>query len=455
MTAAAARTILAIAYFFPPLGGGGVQRTVQFLKHLRPLGWRSEVVTGRAADYWVLDPSLAAQVPPDTVVHRTRALTGHALLGRGRRPGSAPRPVAAGPGAPPAPAVRSTRFFARLRRLSSSLLVPDAYVGWFPFALAAARARLVRGGVDILFTTSSPDTAHLVGLVLRERFAIPWVADFRDPWVRRLTFTAPTRFHRCLHQWLERRVLERADRVVVTNEATRDDFLARHAGIPAARFAVIPNGYDPEDIASLREYSRERAAAPAGAAGTRRLVLAHTGLLSGKRTLAPLTAALGELFSARPDLRSRLAVRQIGPRENVNDELVAAAGLADVVEFAGPVDHARVLVEMAAADILLLLEADEPAGSLITPGKIFEYLASGRPLLALVPEGPAATLVRAAGGGAVVAPRDAAGAAEVLARWLDHGLPAPPPRAELLAPYARPALAAQLAALLDELTASG
>lgn len=324
--------------------------------------------------------------------------------------------------------------------------MPDAYVGWFPFALAAARARLARGGVDVLFTTSSPDTAHLVGLVLRERCAVPWVADFRDPWVRRLTFSAPTRFHLRLHEWLERRVLERADRVVVTNEETREDFLTRHAGIPRSRFAVIPNGYDPEDVAPLREHSR----APVAGA-SRRLVLVHAGLLSGKRTLAPLVAALRELFRARPDLRPRLLVRQIGPRENVNDALVAAAGLDDVVEFNGPVHHARVLAEMAAADVLVLIEADEPAGSLITPGKIFEYLVSGRPLLALVPSGPAAALVRATGGGEVVTPSDSSGIAQVLGGWLDHGPPPPPPRGEILVAYARPALAARLAALLDEL----
>jgi len=474
MTIGTERTVLFIAYFFPPLGGGGVQRTLQFVKHLRPLGWRSEIVTGRAAEYWVLDPGLAAQVPPDTVIHRTRALTGWALLGRGRRPAGAPSGSGL-PAAPvvPAPVVRSSRSFARLRRLSAAFLIPDAYAGWLPFALAAARERVDAGGVDVLLTTSSPDTGHLVGLVLRERTGVKWVADFRDPWVRRLTFAAPTRFHRRLHEWLERRVLERADRVVVTNEATRDDFLARHPAIPAARFAVIPNGYDPEDLAPLREYSRERAAMPAAmpaavpaavpaampAAGqtpaARPLVLAHTGLLSGKRTLAPLAAALAQLFAARPDLRPHLRVRQIGPRESVNDAIVARAGLGDVVAFTPPVDHARVLREMAAADILLLLEADEPAGSLITPGKIFEYLASGRPILALVPEGPAASLVRAAGGSAVVAPRDVEGVARVLAGWLDRGLPVPPERAEFLAPYARPALAARLAALLDALAPSG
>jgi glycosyltransferase involved in cell wall biosynthesis len=392
----------------------------------------------------VVDRGLAAEVPEDTVIHRTRAATGPGLLALAGRRRSGLR---AGAGEP----VRSSRTFGWLRRLSSFFLVPDAYAGWFPFALGRARSRLNQGDIDVLMTTSSPDTAHLVGLVLRERLPVPWVADFRDPWVRRLTFRAPTRLHLALHTRLERRVLERADRVVVTNEATRDDFLARHDGIPDDRFAVIPNGFDPEDLEFMRDLLREKGER-GRAAG--RFVLAHTGLLSGKRTLGPLVDGLARLAGERPELRQRILVRQVGPRESVNDELVAAAGLADMFQFAPPASHEEILAEMAAADALVLLESAVPEGSLITPGKIFEYLASGRPILALVPEGPAAELVRAAAAGEVAPPADAARIAAVVARWLDEGPPVPASTEDTLAPYARPELARRLALVLEELAAA-
>ncbi len=422
------RNLLVVAYFFPPLGGGGVQRTVKFLKYLRPLGWRAEVVTVRAARSWVVDPTLAAEVPADTVVHRTAALT--------------PGPL--GVGRDGARGVRSAAAIRWLRRLSSLVLVPDAYAGWFPFALARARERLEAGGIDAVLTTSSPDTAHLVGLVLRERFQIPWIADFRDPWMRRLTFQAPTAAHHKLHHWLEGRVLERADRIVVTNEATRDDFLARHPKIPAARLAVIPNGFDPEDLAPLNQQLRPPRNAD-------ELVLTHTGLLSGKRTLAPIAAAMSRIFAEHPELRQRLTLRQIGPREDVNDDIVARAGIGDRVVFLPPTTHAAILEEMTQAGALLLLEAAGPEGQLITPGKIFEYLASRGPILAAVPEGPAAELVRTLGAGEVVPPEDTASIAAVLARWIAEGPPTSRADEAALAPYARPALAARLAGLLDEL----
>ena len=441
------RTLLAVAYFFPPLGGGGVQRTVKFLKYLRPLGWRSEVVTARARSYWVVDDTLGAEVPPDTVVHRTSAPSGLdllALLGRGG--GASPR----APGA----AVRSTTGFRAWRALAGFFLIPDAYAGWFPFALAKVRERLAAGGIDVLFTTSSPDTAHLVGLVVREQLGIPWVADFRDPWVRRLTFTAPTPLHARLQTWLERRVLTRADRVLVTNEATRDDFLGRHPRLPADKVIVIPNGYDPDDVAAVREGAAASAATAVPNSPGAALVLVHTGLLSGRRTLAPLVAAITALLARRPELRARLRVRQIGPRESVNEEMVAAAGLGDVIRFEPPRPHAEVLAEMARAPALLLLEADEPRGSLITPGKIFEYLAIGRPILALVPPGPAADLVIHHQAGEVASPGDTNAIARHLERWITHGPPPVPTPGPNLGEYARPALAAKLARVLDDLAVS-
>jgi len=425
------RTLLLVAYFFPPLGGGGVQRWVKLTKYLRPLGWRSEVVTVKAQSYWVVDETLAADVPEDTVVHRTASWTGLDLLrGMRRRRRTAVLQAAA---------VRSTGGFQALRWLASCVLVPDAYLGWFPFALAAARARIAGGGIDVLLTTSSPDSAHLVGLVLRERTAVPWVADFRDPWVRRLTFQAPTPLHARLQAWLEGRVLARADCVLVTNEATRADFLARYPQLPKAKLVVLPNGFDPSDLAPGAP--SEVRSAPSG----RRFVLAHTGLLSGKRSLAPLLQGLSVLFERRPELRSRLLVHQIGPRESINDALVRQHGLSDVVEFGSPRRHPEILQAMATADGLLLIEADEPHGSLITPGKIFEYLAVGRPILALVPRGPAADLVAEFDAGVVVHPGDAAAIAATLEGWLTLGPPEPGRwRGAELARYSRPVLAERL-----------
>ncbi len=421
--------LIYVAYFFPPAGGGGVQRTVKFVKYLAPLGWQSQVVTVTPGAFWVEDPTLAADLPATTQVTRTRAMTGPRLLGW----------LGDGRGAAGAP--RNSRIWSALRGTAAWFTVPDAYWGWVPFAYRAAR-RLRRPGIkQVLVTTSSPDSAHLVGLLWRRHQRPPWVADFRDPWVRRLTFKAPTRWHLKWHTILEGRVLDAADRVLVTNEETKDDFLARHPRVPGDKFRVIPNGFDPDDLPVIGQPR----AAPA-AAGR---VLLHAGLLSGRRNLAPILAALCGLAVLKPELAKRLRLVQLGPREAVNDALVEKHNLGGAVQFRDPVDHHAVLQAMAAADWLLLIESASARGALITPGKLFEYLAVGRPILALVPEGPAARIVRECDAGVVIDPDNTAAISETLAAWLSGGAPARGARPEATARFHRQTLASQFAGVLE------
>jgi glycosyltransferase involved in cell wall biosynthesis len=228
-----------VAYFFPPLGGAGVQRTLKFAKYLPDAGWDPTVITVNARDYWMADDSLAAELGERVRVVRTASVTGLGMLKR-----MAPR-HAGRPGAPR----RSAAGLRRLRTLASWFLVPDAYVGWIPYAEAAGKRLLREMPFDLIYTTSSPDSAHLVGRALAREFHLPWVADFRDPWTRRLSYRPPTRWHDARQRKLERAVLEEASQITVTAEATRDDFQARNPQITAGKVAVVTNGYDEDDFA--------------------------------------------------------------------------------------------------------------------------------------------------------------------------------------------------------------
>ena len=165
------RRILMLAYFFPPLGGAGVQRSLKFARYLPAEGWDPTVVTVRSQDYWMADATLAAEIGATTEVIRTASFTGLTLLRR-----LTPR-HSGGSGAPR----RSTRTIGRLRALSGWVLVPDSYVGWTPYAWRAALEAHRRRPFDAIYTTSSPDSAHLAGRTLARRLGLPWVADFRDP----------------------------------------------------------------------------------------------------------------------------------------------------------------------------------------------------------------------------------------------------------------------------------
>ncbi len=436
------RDVLFVAFFFPPLGGGGVQRSLKFVRYLPDHGWQPRVLAAEA-DYWMRDEALLAEVPPRTAVLRV-AFGGRRLIAMGGRGGTRSR--------------AATRF---LRGLSRFFLVPDTYVGWSRRAAAVAEEEIARHPCALLFTTSSPDSAHLLGRRVKRATGIPWVADFRDPWTGRLSYAPPTPLHHRLHFALEGSCLREADAVVVTTPETRDDFLARHRDLDPAKFCIIPNGFDEEDFAAA---FAERAAGACVGAGAwipaEGFPVLHAGQLNLDRPLGPFLAGLrlyrerglgaGYAGAAREAMTFLL-----GPCYDSHGEEVKAAGLSDAVRFLPGRTHHDAVAAMLSARVLLLLEQDSDRGRLVLPGKAFEYLRAGRPILAVVPRGGAAArFVRETNAGIAVDPSSPTEIAEALARLLD-GEADPRRTVVSAARYERRILTAELARLFDAVSARG
>ena len=418
-----------LAYFFPPMGDGGVFRSLKLARYLPAHDWEPVVVCGRPEDYWVRDDSLLDQLPADLEVHRVGGLTGQSLLrrlaGLRRRRGGAP---AAGR--------RSSRGFARLRALGDLLLVPDSYAGWIPAARRAARRRLARGDIDLIYSSGPPDSAHRAALDLARASGLPWVADFRDPWFNLHLKAPPTPLHRWLHRRQEAAVLARV-RVVAVTEGWRRRYAERCPRPPV----LIRNGFDPADFADLP--------APAPPAPGAPLVILHAGKLSLTRSARPFLAGLARFLAARPAGARPVAVTFLGPRETDNEAAARELGLGDVVRFEDPVSHAESLARQRAADLLLLVKHDDARYRDLIPGKFYEYAAAGRPVLAVTPPSELEDLLAAHGLGWTARPR-AANVAGILAEAeaaLDAGWrPRPVPD-----DFTRPVQAARMAALFDEL----
>ncbi len=450
------KRVLYLAYFFPPLGGAGVQRTLKFVRHLPSFGWQSTVLTS-ASRYWMEDESLSREIPSEAQVTRVRAW-GMRIVQRGVR-------------ADAATLARSLSSVARARALSRWLLVPDAYWNWVLPAHRAAERILAQQPHDAMISTSSPDSAHLLALWIARRRRIPWIADLRDPWTQRLSYAPPTPLHDALHRALERRVLLSADHVVVTSPETRDDYLRRTPKLDPSRISVVTNGFDEEDFVRAAELA---ARAPDLTAETRGSIL-HAGQLNPERPIEPFLQGL-RIVAAR---RSQNAPDTVflGGHYDADAAAVRRLGLEDCVRFLPPKPHTESVAALLDARILLLLEHDSPRGRLILPGKIFEYLRSGRPILALVPgEGAAARMIREQGAGRVAdpsRPESIAGALEeLLARtanfpfskdsrelFFTDGSTPPPltPAAGERAPvksFERKELTARLAKILDTIVAS-
>ena len=428
------RRVLIFAYYFPPHGGGGVQRSVRFCRHLPELGYEPTVVTGPGvnSDGWAPpDRTLNDRVPAGTTVIR------------------APGPV-------PAP---SSGWRNRAERALRLLDPFDRW--WLEGATAAAREAVP--AADVLYASMSPFwTAEAAARIAAES-GKPWVADLRDPWALDEFRVYTSGLHRRLELGRMRSVLGSADAVVMnTSEAARA-LVRRFPELGEKPVVTVPNGFDALDFA---QPARQRAdhifrIVHAGHVHTdvdsrparlvRQLLSGETrGLDVSTRSHLFLLRAVARLLEVRPELRSRLEVHLAGMLSDSD-----RAGLPpEVVRAHGYLPHRETIGLLRSADLLFLPMHDLPRGvrSRLVPGKTYEYLAAGPPILAAVPDGDARDLLAEAGNAFLCRPRDVEQMASVVADQADRALrgeSAPVARSEVVQRFEGRRLTADLAALLD------
>jgi glycosyltransferase involved in cell wall biosynthesis len=413
--------VLLVTMYFPPAGGGGVQRPLKMATHLPAFGIETHVLAPDDPKWLHRDEEI--HPPTQAFVHRARYLGPHARL--------------------PAEELHGLegheRMLAQARLAYRRLLLPDASVTWLPTAVPTAVRLVKREGIDAVITTSPPVSMNLIGAAVKRLTGIPWVADLRDA----VLWNADRRFDRAAVQAKEK-ALERvvrlvagnADAVVSVSETIADEVRRFD---PAGEVRVIPNGCDFDDFAGLDYIASDR------------FRITHAGSFFGKRDPRPFLQALAS--SGLDDVVARFA----GGLRAADEEWAAGLGLGDRLELLPYLPHRRALELQrdSEANLLLLPEASG-RGAVVPSGKIFEYLAAERPILAAVPpDGAAAKLVRETGAGIVVAPEDEKGIREALiglhARWkagqLSNGYLTPEQRRKL----SREARIEELAELLFSL----
>jgi glycosyltransferase involved in cell wall biosynthesis len=430
--------VLYLSYYFPPVGGAGVQRTLKFVRYLPEFGIEPVVLTGpgTTTGRWTpIDHTLAGEVAGEIEVFRSRSTE----------------------------PTESTGWDARANRWLRS---QSDWAQWWQQEVFAVGRRIP--DVDILLCSMSPFESAPAAARLASELGIPWVADLRDPWALDEMMTWPSALHRRLEEQAMRRSLASAAAIVMNTATAANRLRERFPEFQQKHVVSIPNGFDAEDFAGA-DAKREDDA----------FRIVHTGYLHTQHGLqhrqrgilrrmlggsAPdvdflprshvvLMAALDRLATLEPSTVGRVEVLLAGALSDVDR---AAIGERRNVRAIGYLSHTQSVELMRSADALFLPMHDLPltARATIVPGKTYEYLASGRPVIAAVPQGDARDLLETVAGTFVCRPSDEVALAAAISELAAGGRRASIVRPELL-PYERRALTQKLATLLESVARQG
>ncbi|ARN77047.1 glycosyl transferase family 1 [Nonlabens spongiae] len=361
-----ARSLLIISYYWPPAGGPGVQRWLKFTTYLQQMGYDLNLIIPENPDYPVLDESLLSEIPRGLNIIEVPIFEPSRLLSSLSRKRT--KNLQRGIIKKKQSLVERWVIWAR-----GNLFVPDARVGWKHRVVKVAAEFIAKNPESTVITTGPPHSVHLNGLDLKRKFSqIKWLADFRDPWTTigyhhklRLGKSA-----RQKHENLEQKVLNQADRVVVTSPHTQQEFEQK----TTKPVAVVTNGYDIQPNENIQQ--------PSG-----KFKLSHVGTLLSDRNPQVLWAVLSELCDENSSFCNDLELHLAG---NVSEEILRSIEShlpSKVLKRHGYLNHEDAIELMYESQILLLIEINSEITKAIIPGKIFEYLASRRPIVALGPAG--------------------------------------------------------------------
>jgi len=432
------KNVLFITYYFPPSGGSGVQRGLKFVKYLKQFGWIPTVLTvdPEFASFPELDNQLLDDVPKSIRVHRTKSWDPYSAYASwtGKK-----KSDAVGVGFLGSEHASWKEKFARWIR--ANIFIPDARRGWIRHAVKGAKDLSNDVQFDAVVSTGPPHSVHLISEHVSEILNIPWVADIRDAWpdvaYADMLPTSPLVRKRDIK--IRNRVLKSAAaRVAVTEDLAR-----KMSAGSATTFSVIRNGFDPDDMSGIE---------PIGLSG---FTLVHTGSMAPARNPLPLWSILSEEDSRRrwPDLKLIL----VGNVDSTIRKAADEAGLDDIVEYVSYLPHAEALRYTVSADLLLLpINRVSDAAGIVT-GKIYEYLASSRPVLGFGdPEGEAAEILSESDSGKMFDYDDVEGIRseidEHYQAWRT-GSPRVGASPSAMARYSRREQTGQLAELLNEVCA--
>ena len=386
--------VLIITYYWPPSGGAGVQRWLKFSKYLPESGWEPIILTvdPEYAAYPVTDFSLKGDLPPSVKVYSTQATNYFRIYKKDK---------SRIPSAGFANSIDNTFKGKMLRFVRGNFFLPDPRRGWNRYAIKKACELIESEGIRNVITTSPPHSTQLIGLKIKKKYpGIKWIADLRDPWTDIYYYEQfyPTIISKAIDLRFEKNVLRKTDRIITIGSSLKNIFSSKVPGI-TGKIDVITNGYDDDDFNNVKPSSPDI------------FTISYTGTLSDTY---PINGFLNALRNFKVTDKP-LILRFIGTVSLKQKELILSKTKDLNVEFISYVDHTTVVKYMLETSVLLLIIPDHQSSRSIITGKIFEYIASEKPVICLGPlDGDAAEILKETGHGITFEYNDSKGISEYL-----------------------------------------
>lgn len=360
------KKLLIITYYFPPAGGPGVQRWLKFVKYLPEFGVQPIVYVPENPTYPIIDEGLVSQISDKVIVLKNKILEPYQLASVFSK--NKTKKISSGI----FPQKKKQTFLDKtFLWVRGNLFIPDARVLWVKPSVSYLEKYIRENNIDTIVTSGPPHSLHLIGLELKEKLNVKWFADFRDPWTT-------IGYHKALrlsnyaakkHKKLESKVLNTADTIIVTSKTTKVEFEA----ITNKPISVITNGYDIENVEKQTLDTK--------------FTLAHIGSFLSDRNPPFLWECLVELLQEIPDFKTHLEIKLIGAVSQEVLDAISQFNLTEYLNLLGYVSHHEAIAHQKKSQVLLLIEINSEDTKSIIPGKLFEYMVSNRPIIAIGPQG--------------------------------------------------------------------
>jgi glycosyltransferase involved in cell wall biosynthesis len=373
--------VLVIAYYYPPLGLSGVQRTLKFTKYMKNFNWEPTVITTGDVAYFAHDNSLLKEAEEAGIrIIRTEAADVNALIGKQYKTVKMPK----------------EKIRKLLSRLSKTFFIPDNKKSWAKKAYQTAQKLLQEEKFDIIYVTIPPFSSFMYAAKLKKEFGIPLFVDYRDLWFGNHFAFYPTPYHRYKHKKQEYTALHATEKVIALNRRVKENILLTYPFLSFNDVIIIPHGYDPSDFEVAVDKSES----------SKKMKLNYAGIFYENITPEYFLKAFKDLSIERPDIAANIELGFIGYLRDENKGLISELGIGDSVKDYGYMEHKEAVKKLKSSDVLWMMIGKAPNADTISTSKLYEYFGSRKPILASVVDGVAKNALQEYGAAFITQPDD-------------------------------------------------